>query len=306
MAEPLVLMPDLAGIRRSVRHRVDSALLTLLRLGIDFGHIVLECAGPGEPGGAVISQDPLPGTTLTQVSRIVLRVGGSGAMDLLPFPLRDESEVELRGDRFFAIFDNPALKLAFFLRHGGGYLSLQADEPITARRWLDDLFAIPVDPWPAERWHALARLVPRLHALGGTESAVRVAMAAIFGLPVATVQVRQDVVPVGAERVVRLGTRNGRLGFDAVLGGGVVGDAHVAITFGPLTLDAWRRNADAESARQRTVLYPLILPAHLSASVSESWSVGDPAAGTVLGLAERPALLGVNAYLGTSPVRRAA
>jgi Type VI secretion, TssG len=306
MGEPALLMPDLAGIRRSVRHRVDSALLTLLRLGIDFGHIVLESAGPGESAGAVVSQDPLPGAVLTPVSRIVLRVGGSGAMDLMPFPLRDESDTELGGDRFFAIFDNPALKLGFFLRHGGGYLALHADEPITARRWLEDLFAIPVGAWPAERWHALARLVPRLHALGGTESAVRVAIGAIFGVPVASVRVVQAVVPVSAANVVRLGVRNGRLGFDAVLGGGVIGDAHVVITFGPLSLDEWRRTVHADSTRQRSALYPLLLPAHLSMSVSERYAVGDPGAGSVLGIAERPALLGVNAYLGRSPIRRAA
>lgn len=306
MANGTVIMPDLAGIRRSVRHRVDSALLTLLRQGIDFGHVVLESAGPGESAGAVISQDPAPGTELTPVSRIVLRVGGSGAMDLMPFPLRDESDTELRGDRFFAIFDNPALKLGFYLRHGGGYLALHADEPITARRWLEDLFAIAVERWPAERWHALARLVPRLHALGGTESAVRVAMAAMFALPVAEVRVTQDVVRVPETDVVRLGRRHGRLAFDAILGGGVIGNAHVAITFGPLTLEEWRQHATADSARQRRALYPLILPVHLSVSVSERWRVGEPGAGTVLGRAERPALLGVNAYLAAPPVRRAA
>jgi hypothetical protein len=306
MNSPTLLMPDLAGIRRSVRHRVDSAVLTLLRLGVDFGRIVLESAGPGESAGAVVSQDPLPGTELTPASRIVLRVGGSGAMDLMPFPLRDESETELRGDRFFAIFDNPALKLGFFLRHGGGYLALHPDEPLTARRWLEDLFAIPVDSWPMERWHALARLIPKLHALGGTESAVRIALGAMFDLPVAAVNVTQITVPVPEAQILRLGQRNGRLGFDALLGGGMVADGHVVVSLGPLTLAQWRRNIAPDVVRQRRALYPLILPAHLSLSVSERWVVGDSGVGTVLGDAAQPALLGINAYLGSSPVRRAA
>ena len=305
MADRRMLMPDLAGVRRTARHRVDSALLTLLRLGVDFGRIVLEAAGPGETEGAVISQDPAPGTELSPVSRIALRVGGSGGLDLMPFPLRDESDTEFRVDRLLAIFDNPALKLGFFLRQGGAYLALHPDEPLTARRWLEDLFSISVAPWPAERWHPLARLVPRLHALGGTAAAVRVAMGALFDLPVAQVRVTRRVVPVAAPAVVRLGSQNGRLGYDAMLGGGIIGDARVEITYGPVTLDAWRRHVTPASTRERQALFPYILPAHLSA-VSERWRVGDATIGARLDDAARPAVLGVNAYLGEIPVRRAA
>ena len=305
MADRRMLMPDLAGVRRTARHRVDSALLTLLRLGVDFGRIVLEAAGPGETEGAVISQDPAPGTELSPVSRIALRVGGSGGLDLMPFPLRDESDTEFRVDRLLAIFDNPALKLGFFLRQGGAYLALHPDEPLTARRWLEDLFSISVAPWPAERWHPLARLVPRLHALGGTAAAVRVAMGALFDLPVAQVRVTRRVVPAAAPAVVRLGSQNGRLGYDAMLGGGIIGDARVEITYGPVTLDAWRRHVTPASTRERQALFPYILPAHLSA-VSERWRVGDATIGARLDDAARPAVLGVNAYLGDIPVRRAA
>jgi predicted component of type VI protein secretion system len=122
---------------------------------------------------------------------------------------------------------------------------------------------------------------------------------------VADVRVTRTVVPVSAPAVVRLGSRNGRLGFDAVLGGGIVGDARIEITYGPLTLDQWRRHVTPAAARERRALFPFILPAHLSA-VSERWRVGDAAVGARLDDAERPALLGVNAYLGDIPVRRAA
>ncbi|MBA2628046.1 MAG: PASTA domain-containing protein [Gemmatimonadales bacterium] len=302
---PALTMPDLAGVRRTARHRVDSALLTLLRLGVDFGRVVLESAGPGESTGAVVSQDPPPGTPLTAISRIVLRVGGSGGLDLMPFPLRDESDTEFRADRLFAIFDNPALKLGFYLRQGGAYLALHADEPLTARRWLENLFEIDARPWPSGRWHSLARLVPRLHALGGTSAAVRVAMNAVFDLPVASVRVVRDVVPVPDSAVVRLGTANGRLGFDAVVGGGIVADARVEITYGPLTLEQWRQHVATDAAGQRHALLPFILPAHLAGRVTERWRVGDRALGSSLDSGSPP-LLGVNAYLGASPVRRAA
>jgi hypothetical protein len=305
MADERIVMPDLAGVRRTARHRVDSALLTLLRLGVDFGRIVLEAAGPGESDGAVVAQDPPPGTELTPVSRIALRVGGSGGLDLMPFPLRDESDTEFRIDRLLAIFDNPALKLGFYLRQGGGYLALHPDEPLTARRWLEDLFSVSVSPWTAERWHPLARLVPRLHALGGTAAAVRVAMGAIFDLPVSEVRISRTIVRVAAPAEVRLGSRNGRLGFDAILGGGIRGDARVEITYGPLSLDQWREHTAPAAVRERAAIFPYILPAHLAA-VIERWRVGDPALGARLEEVDRPALLGVNAYLGDTPVRRAA
>ena len=69
--------------------------------------------------------------------------------------------------------------------------------------------------------------------------------------------------------------------------------------------DAWRRHVTPASTREREALFPYILPAHLSA-VSERWRVGDAAAGARLDDAGRPAVLGVNAYLGDIPVRRAA
>jgi hypothetical protein len=306
MTDPVRVMPDLAGIRRSVRHRVDSALLTLLRMGTDFSRIVLESAGAGESPGAVVSQSPDPGVELTPATRIVLRIGGGGSMDLMPFSLRDESETELRGDRFFALFDNPALKLGFYLRHGGGYLALHPDEPLTARRWLEDLFAVRSEAWSEARWHAVARLVPRLHALGGTEAAVRVAMAAVFALPVDRVEVGRDVVPFDQRDVMRLGTRGGRLGFDAVLGSGVVGAARVSVTFGPVSLAQWRVATAAGATAERRAIYPFILPAHVAHHVNERWRVGDGAAGSCLGLPDRPALLGVNAYLESSPVKKVA
>jgi hypothetical protein len=91
-----------------------------------------------------------------------------------------------------------------------------------------------------------------------------------------------------------------------MLGTGIVGDAHIEITFGPVALDVWRRHFTAEAAAERQALYPLLLPAHLSVSVSERWRVGDSANGARLGDSSTPALLGVNAYLGTLPIRRAA
>jgi hypothetical protein len=305
-ATPELVMPDLAGVRRTVRHRLDSALLALLRLGVEHSRIVLESGGPGESDGAILAQDPAPGTTLTPNSRVVLRVGGPGGLDMMPFPLRDESETEFRLDRLFAIFDNPALKLGFYLRQGGGYLALHADEPLTARRWLEELLALSAAPWPDARWHALARLLPQLHAIAGTALAVRVAMAGVFQLPVASVRVRRDLVPLPRAMSFRLGQANGRLGFDAMLGGGLVGDSQLEITYGPLSVAQWRAHDTPAMAAERAALLPSLLPMHLTSRVIERWQVGSAADGTRLDDARRPPLLGINAYLGTLPIGRAA
>jgi hypothetical protein len=91
-----------------------------------------------------------------------------------------------------------------------------------------------------------------------------------------------------------------------VLGGGLLGDARIEITYGPLSLAQWRVHATPAAAGQRAALFPLLLPAHLSASVTERWRVSDTRGGARLVQDDEPSLLGVYAYLGTIPSRRAA
>ncbi|HEX2202302.1 MAG TPA: type VI secretion system baseplate subunit TssG [Longimicrobium sp.] len=299
-------MPDFCAPRRTFRHDVDAAVAALRRLGVDPERIVLESAGPGWVAGTVLRQSPAPGTPLTPRTRVVLSVSGAGGLDLLPYPLRDEDDRELRVDRLMALFDNPLQKLALHLRQAGGFLALHPDEPAAALRWIEEIFGLSPEPFAPEAWYALARLLPELHRAAGTEGALRLAFPLVLGLPVAEVRVVHDVVELPEGARSRLGEAGARLGVDTVAGAGVVERSVVEVTFGPLDLPAWRRHHAPEPTPERRALYRLLLPALLHGRVRERWAVGDPSVPARLGDPEAEPLLGVNARLGATPERRAA
>jgi hypothetical protein len=284
-------MPDLCRPRRGTRARLDSAVASLLRLGVPPERIVAESAGPGWPAGVVARQEPAPGTPLAARTRIVLSVGGAGALDTLPFPLRDADDGHLRVGALLALTDNPLLKLGIFVRRAGGLFAPSGDDPAAALRWMD-LFGLSSAPWPRELWPGVARLLPSLHRVAGRAEAIPLALGIVFGLPVAGVRVVASSVEHAAS--TRLGGSHTRLGVDTVLAGEALVGSSLEIQIGPVTLDAY---LDHESRRaQREALYRLVLPAHL-ARVEERWTAGDPLAGSRLGEGGDPPLLGINSRL---------
>lgn len=298
-------MPDLSGATRGVRHTLDSALPTLLRLGVSLDEIVVESAGLGWPEGTVVRQRPEPGTPLGERVRVVLGVAGEGALDALPYPLRDTDETPYGVDPLFALFDSPLHKLVHHLREAGGYWALRADDPRSARRWVEGVFQVDLTPWPERRWYAIARLLPMLHRVGGTERGLRLALELVFGLPVESVGWTRDEVPFKDGRL-RLAGTGSRLGVDTVLGGGLVEQAGAEIHLGPMTLDLYRAHQSPELRRQRDALYRLVLPSRLGGAARERWVVGDRTAAFPLGDLFTEVALGVNSFLGRGAQRRVA
>lgn len=278
-------MPDFCRPRRGTRAHLDSVVASLLHLGVGSERIVAESAGPGWPAGMVVRQDPAPGTPLTARTRVVLSAGGAGALDTLPFPLRDADDGELRAGALLALADNPILKLGIFVRRAGGFLAPGGD----ALRWIE-LFGLSSAPWPHELWPAVARLLPALHRVAGRAEALQLALGVVFGLPVAGVRVLDAEVELGAS--TRLG--DSRLGVDTALAGGAVIGSSVEIRIGPVTLDAYLDQSNHRA--QRDAIYRLVLPAHM-ARVEERWTVGDPRAGSRLGDGGEPPVLGINSRL---------
>ncbi len=286
----LVSMPDFCRPRRGTRSSLDSAVASLLHLGVGAERIVVESAGAGWPAGAIARQEPTPGTPVTSRTRVVLAVGGAGALDTLPFPLRDEHDGELRAGALLALADNPIRKLGIFVRRAGGFLAPPVEDPAAALRWIE-LFHLPAAAWPRELWPAVARLLPSLHRIAGRAEAVPLALGIVFGLPVAGVRLVASVATDGGS--MRLGGSDARLGVEAVLGGALAESTEIVI--GPVTLDAYLAHADGRA--QRDALYRLVLPVHL-ARVDERWMVGDARGGTRLGGGGEPPVLGINSRLG--------
>jgi hypothetical protein len=300
------LMPDLVTPTRGVRHTIDSAFPTLERLGIPAERVVVESAGAGWLRGTIVRQRPAPGEPITARTRVVLHVAGTGALESLPFPLRDADDREFRIDRLLALFDNPLLKLSYHLRDAGGYLTLRPGDDDGAVRWLEEVFHVASNEWPRESWYPLARLLPTLHRIAGRRQAIPLAFRLVFGLPVADVRTVPGVAPLPESQRTRLARRNTRLGVDSVAGTGLFGETEVRVVFGPVSLDMYRRHLDPERRRQRDALYGLTLPCHLRDKVRELWAVGSREEPARLGTDELRPVLGVNCYLGPSGRRRIA
>ena len=290
------VMPDLCSPRRGIRQRVDAAVASLLHLGVDAERIVVESAGPGWAAGVVARQDPAPGTPITGRTRVVLAVGGAGALDTLPFPLRDAHDDELRTDRLLALADNPILKVGIFIRRAGGFLALRRDDPVTALRWIEEIFGLSAAPWPRALWYPVARLLPTLHRVAGRPEAVPLALAVVFDLPVAEVSIVSAATERGAGSTTRLGGENARLGVDTVLDGPLPDESALEVRIGPIPLASYLEHTTPSCRAQRDALYRLVLPTHLS-RVEERWTVGDPRTGSRLGEGHEPPILGVNCYL---------
>jgi hypothetical protein len=291
-------MPNLVAPERGARHSVDSAVPALLRLGVDVGRIILKSAGSGWAPGTVVAQRPEPGSELGPATQVVLSVAGRGALESLPYPMRDSEEGEFRSDRVFGLFDDPFFKLGVHIRAAGGLLNLTPDDPDGAYRWIKDIFGIRAEQWPRERWYDVARLLPSLCRIAGRADGPAIALRAVFGLKAKPVRTVAGVAPVDPGRRTRLGVRNGRLGIDALAGDGVTAATAVEIDIGPHDLPTYRRMQTPAERAQRQAIYRLVLPTHLAGDVRERWRVGDETQAAVLGDPGREAALGLNSYLG--------
>lgn len=279
-------MPDLCRPRRGATHTLDTALRALAALGVDDARIAVESVGPGWPDGRVVRQAPAPGAPLDARTRVVLGVGGVGALDALPYALRDADDAPFGVDALVALFDTPALKLRYHLRAGGDFFALRDGDLTSARRWIEQVFQVDPAPWAPERWPALARLLPLLHRLAGRPAGLAAALRVLFDLPLAEARAVRGVAYARDGVRLALGTAGSRLGVDTLLGFGPVDVARVAVTLGPVSLATYLAHEDGPDGRltaERRAMYGLLLPAPLADAVDERWLVGDPAVAGRLG-----------------------
>jgi len=134
-----------------------------------------------------------------------------------------------------------------------------------------------------------------LQTLAGRHDAVAAAVPFVHGLPVSDTRVITAVLPHAGQLTSQLGTTNGRLGVDAVIGSGVATANRLHVFIGPVSLRVYREEFPRVAAR--LALYRLLLPAFLPGGVEERWVVERRAEGYRLHAPDTPAVLGVSAYL---------
>ncbi len=287
-------MPDFCQPRRGVRQTMQAALRSLQAMGVDADQIQIQRIGGGWPHKAVVEQKPAPGTPITPKTAVVLKISAPSAIDALPFAMRESIEGAMGTDRLMPILDGPIARLEAFVNDAGGFLDLRPDVETTGWRWIREIFQLEPGDLPSALVYGLARFLPALHRVAGTERGVALGLQSLFGLPLLQLHLKPTLVPLPADRQTRLGTFNGRLGVDAVIGDGVTVHAKAIVVIGPVTLAEYLAHDNTARQRDRQYLYRLVLPSVVLHPIEESWYVLPPASGLVLGAAEAPVRLGLN------------
>ena len=294
--ETPAVMPALDTPQYGYRHTVDSALFSLLALGVDPDRITFRKAGRGWAEGRIVAQEPPSQRTLGSQDDIVLSVAGDGLFDRLPTGLRDQGTPNEPGvDTLLLAFDDPSEKASCYARQGGLYFDLRPGNPAGCARWIR-LFGIVPEDWPVESWYPLARFLPLLHRMSGQEAGIRLGVKLLLDLNIVRMDWSWQRTALPDEGLTRIGDASTRLGVDFVVGQTIEDEAVLKIIFGPMTLAQYRRYQSEEMKRRLGLVLDLVLPCHLVRLVD--WLVGNPEFKPRLATDEDNVVLGINMHLG--------
>lgn len=292
------LMPDVVKPRHGFHHTIDSAILTLLRLGIGTDRITIRKAGRGWARSRIIEQQPAAGAPLTQGMVIDLTVEGDDMFHHLPVGMREASrEGEIGTRELVLIFDDAVEKAAVHMRLGGLFFDVRPENPGGCARWIR-LFGIEPEDWPKEKWYKLAILLPCLRYLTGRETGLRLAMRMLLDLEIASISWRPRRTLMDASDRSLLGSRDSRLGVDLIVGDGIDDEALMEIALRAETLEKSRRHQTDEGRKRIDQVMRLVAPYHWVYRFK--WLIGDTGRAPRLGLEIENAVLGVNSHLGSS------
>src|SRR5262247_823982 len=296
--EKVDLMPDVVQPRHGFHHNIDSALLTLLRLGVGSDRITIRKAGRGWDRSRVIEQQPAAGAPLGREAVVELTVEGDGLFLHLPVGMREASrEGEIGTRELVSIFDDAVEKASVYMRLGGPFFNVRPENPGGCARWIK-LFGIEPEDWPKERWYKLAILLPCLRYLTGRESGLRLAMRMLLDLEIANIGWRPRRTLMDAADRSLLGSAMSRLGVDLIVGDGIEDAGRMEIRLRAETLEKFRRHQTDEGQKRIDQVMRLVAPYHWVYRFK--WLIGDVDRAPRLGIEIENAVLGVNSHLGSS------
>lgn len=291
-----VRMPDLTWPRHGFHHTVDSALMSLMRLGVSPERITIKKVGRGWPELRVVAQQPVAGEGLTADKTVALDVAGDGYFHHLPVGMREASkEGEIGTEEFCSIFDDSLEKAGYYARQGGLFFYVRPSNPAGCERWIK-LFGIDPHEWPEARWYRLAVLLPCLRYLAGREAGLRLALRLLLDLEIANICWLPRYTPLAKADYSLLGSQASQLGVDLIIGDGIDDEAALEITLGPTTLETYRYFQNDEGKRRLDQTLRLVAPYHWD--YEPKWLVGDVNRAPRLGSEADNAVLGVNSHLG--------
>jgi len=291
-------MPDVTQPRHGFHHTIDTAILTLLRLGVGTDRITVRKAGRGWRRSRVIEQQPAAGAPLRQDVVVELSVEGDGMFHHLPVGMREASrDGEIGTRELVSIFDDAVEKAAVYMRLGGPFFNVRPENPGGCARWIK-LFGIEPEDWPKEKWYKLAILLPCLRYLTGRESGLRLAMRMLLDLEIKSISWRPRRTLMDASDRSLLASAMSRLGVDMIVGDGIDDEALMEITLRAETLEEFRRRQTDEGQKRINQVMRLVAPYHWVYRFK--WLIGDVSRAPRLGMESENAVLGVNSHLGSS------
>ena len=219
-------MPDFCN-RHFPFHYV-TAINMLMRRGIDPHRIDVIADGEYENyKGEIREQSPEPRTELTRKSKITLRIGYPSAVDQLPFQffygfagVTDRDGWDDSSRRLMAPFDGSLIRynaIAHYqsLKHNFGVVDREQ-----VMRFLKLFGFAPkrAESWSSDELLTWVSLLPSFHFWAGNPGLVERVLSFMFGHEFHIVENVESEHEIPGEIQYRLGSRNGRLGKESIVG----------------------------------------------------------------------------------------
>lgn len=296
-------MPDLTN-RRHPFH-FTTALNVLMKSGIDPERVNILAVGEYENyKGEVIYQEPKPGTALTSRTKIILHAGYSSAVDFMPYQFFyglqgrfvREGEWEENARRFMAPFDASLLRYMAAARYQILKYSFGVFDQDHFDRFLG-LYEFDFNGGKASHHDIMtwSALLPSFYYWAGNAEMVAVVLEVLFGY---RFKIRENVLAflsIPENLRYHLGSKNGRLGKEIVLGAGFyeAESTYEVVISGISRHEALEFRPGFPNRAKLDWVLNLVMPAHLDRRIVIKTS--EP--GTKLGELKEGACLGFSSRL---------
>jgi len=218
-------MPNLC--HRDYPFYFTTALNLLMKMGISLDRIDFLAVGEYQNyQGEIREQKPKPETPLRPDTRIELKVGYSGIVDIMPYQFfyglhtgkRRSGDWELKARHLMAPFDAAAIRHETKARYQGLKFNLGVTDEGHFRRFLA-LFGLEWDKVEGmEDAVAWASLMPSFHDWSGNPERVAEVLQIFFGHKFRIIENVHARYEIPEDLRYRLGSKAGRLGRESIIG----------------------------------------------------------------------------------------
>ncbi|MBN2183970.1 MAG: type VI secretion system baseplate subunit TssG [Candidatus Krumholzibacteriota bacterium] len=220
------IMPDFTG--QQYRFHYVTALNLLEGMGVSRGRIRIRKAGVYRNyRGEIRSQEPEPGSVLSDKSIITLEIGSNSAVDFMPFQffyglkgLRDSDNTwEEESRSLFAPFDSEAVRYEAAMH----FYTLRYEQGIVDSEHLArfmDLFEYRArdSGFKADELLFLSSILPSVNEWGGNPDIVTDVLSRLFGYRVKLNENAPACTEIPAELQYHLGSSEAYLGSETLIG----------------------------------------------------------------------------------------